>query len=486
MKVTTERTPDCNAVVTVEIDDDRVSQAMRQAAQKISRVRPMPGFRPGKAPYALVERTVGKDTLRDEAIDELAQSVYKQVLVDEKIDAYDIGRLDVPQKEPLVLKFTIPTRPVVKLGDYHSIHLSPKEVAVTDDEVARVLERFQMQQAQMVPVTRPVQWGDLLTANLEFSLEGQEPNKSEGIQIRMQKENPVFPWIEQLIGVNANEPRTITHVFPADESNKELAGKTGTYVVTITDIKEPHLPVVDDELAKSISQFQTLDQLKGSIRSTLLAQKQNDEENRFADEVVDAVMAQSEILYPASMLEDETNQEIQRSKEFAARLGMSWEKYLELSNKTEEQLKDEIKPRAEKRLKRLLVMMEWVNAENVQVDRKEVDVEIDRRAQEAARNGGRADQVRRTLSSASNRRDIEFGLKIGKGVNRLVAMVKGEPTSGKILTPDMVREEERLREAQTPSTTAPAPGALITDPSQVRPEDWPRGLDRPLIPGQDK
>ncbi len=488
MKVTTERTPDCAAIVTVEVDDEQINGAMHSAAQRISRARPMPGFRPGKAPYQIVERTVGKDLLREDAVEHLAQDIYKQVLVDEKIDAYDAGKLDIQQKEPLVLKFTIPTRPVVTLGDYRSIHAQPKEVVVTDEEVGEVLNRFQTDQAQMTPVTRPVQMGDLVTADVEGGIEGQPANSNKGLQIRVETEKPVFPWVEQLVGMNPNEPRAITYTYPADDSNPNLAGKTATYTVTVTEIKESHLPPIDDELAKSISQYETLDQLKGYIRNTLLGQKQAEEDNRFTDEVIDAVVAQSQIAYPPSMLEDEINQEVERSKQFAQRLGLGWDKYLELAGKTPDQFREEQRPRAEQRLKRLLVVLQLMEAENVEVSPKEVDVEIDRRAQEAARQGQRADQTRRTLSAPASRRDIEFNLKMSKAVDRMVAMAKGEPTSGKILTPEMLREEQRAREVaekQQQSTTQPA-GGLITDPSKIRAEDWPRGLDRPIIPGQEK
>lgn len=487
MKVTTERTADCNAIVTVEVDEEQVGRAMKTAAQRISRIRPMPGFRPGKAPYAIVERAVGKDVLRDEAIDELAQDLYKQVIKDEKIDVYDAGKLDVPQKDPLVLKFTIPTRPVVTLGDYRSIHLKPEDVNVTDEEVKQVLDRFQMEQAQMVPVTRPVQMGDLLTLDTNGGLEGQKPNESKGLQVRVETDKPVFPWVDQVVGMNVNEPRQVTYTYPPEESNTNLAGKSATYQVTVTDIKEPHLPAIDDELAKAVSPYETLDLLKGYIRTTLLAQKQNEEENRFTDQVIDTVVEQAQIAYPASMLGDEMEQEISRSKEFAQRLGMTWDKYLELSGKTPEQFQEDQRPRAEKRLKRLLVIMQLVEDEQIQVSSKEVDVEIDRRAQEAARTGGRADQVRRSLSNSQSRRDIEFNLKMTKAIERMVAIAKGEPTSGKIITPEMAREEQRAREMAEAAAKQPsAPKGLITDPSQVRPEDWPRGLDRPLLPGQEE
>ncbi len=487
MKVTTERTPDCQAVVNVEVDDEQLKRATEAAARRISRVRPIPGFRPGKAPVAAVERTVGKEALREEAVEELAQSLYKQVLKDEKIDAYDAGKLDIAQKEPLVLKFTVPTRPQVKLGDYKSIHMRPKEVVVADEEVEQVLNRYQMDQAEITPVTRPVQMGDMLTIDVNGGIEGQGTNENKGLQVRMETEKPIFPWLDQLIGMNPNETRAITYSYPADDPNPNLAGKTATYSVTVTDIKETHLPSVDDELAKAVSQYENLAQLKGYIRTTLQQQKEREEDARFTDEVVDAVVSQSEIQFPSLMLEDEINQETERSKQLAQRLGLTWDKYLSLSGKKEQEYREEQRPRAEQRLKRLLVILELMEAEQVEVTPKEVDVEIDRRAEEAARQGGRADQTRRALSAASARRDLEFNLKLSKTVDRIVAMAKGEPVSGKIVTPEMVREEERARlQAASAEQAARPSGGLITDPSQVRPEDWPRGLDRPIIPGEER
>ncbi len=487
MKVTTERTPDCQAIVNVEVDEEQVKRATESAARRVSKVRTIPGFRPGKAPVTAVERTVGKEVLRDEAIDELAQSLYKQVLKDEKIEPYDAGKLDIAQKEPLVLKFTIPTRPEVKLGDYRSIHMRPREVVVTDEEVAQVLNRYQLEQAEMTPVTRPVQEGDLLAIDVNGGIEGQPANENKGLQVRMDHEKPLFPWLDQLIGVNPGETRTINYTYPADDENPNLAGKTATYTVTVTDIKETHLPPVDDELAKAVSQYENIAQLKGFIRNTLQQEKEREEDARFTDEVVDAVVNESEIHYPALMLDDEINQEIERSKQLAQRLGLTWEKYLSLSGKNEQQFREDQRPRAEQRLKRLLALLELMDAEKVEVTPKELDVEIDRRAEEAARQGGRADQTRRSLSAASAKKDLEFNLKLSKTIDRIVAMAKGEPVSGKIVTPEMVREEERARQrAAAEEQAARTPVGLITDPSKVRPEDWPRGLDRPVIPGEER
>ena len=305
------------------------------------------------------------------------------------------------------------------------------------------------------------------------------------MQITIDKDKGPFPWVDQLVGANLNEARTVTYVYP-DDASESLKGKTATYAITVTDLKEPHLPELNDDFVKSISVLETIDQLKQRIRTNLYTEKEQEEASRFADLVLDTIVEQSQIAYPPSMMDDETDQDVARSKELATQLGLTWDKYLQLSGKDEAAYRIDVRPRAEKRLKRLLTLMQLAEDEQIQVADKEVDVEIDQRAQSAAEQGGNAAQTRRALSSKESRHDIEFNLKLSKTVDRIVALAKGEPTSGKIITPEMLREEMRLREqAQAPSG-APAPGGLITDPSQVTSANWPRGLDHPIIPGEGK
>jgi len=487
MKVTREQRPDCSAVVTVEVDEEQLKGAMTSAAQRVSRVRPIAGFRPGKAPYDRVEKAVGKEILLDEAIDVLAQSLYKQVLRDEKIDPYDMGKLDVKQREPLILEYTIPTRPVVTLGDYREIHLQPNPVTVTEDEIQNVLERLQKEQAELTPITRPAQKGDLMTLDVNGGFESEEPVERKGLQIELGIERPVFPWLDQLIGSTPNETRAITYTYPDDDAEESRRGKVVNYTVTVTDLKEPKLPALDDDLAKTVSEFETLDQLKQQIREGLLAQKQEEEEDRFANEVVDLIVDKSQIAYPVSMLEDEMNIEVERARGFAAQLGLTLEKYLELASKTEAQFKEDARPVAEKKVRRLLTLLELIRAENISVSREEVDTEITHQTMHAAQRGSREKDARKAYSSQQARKDFEWNLKVRKVVERIVAMAKGEPTSGMIVTPDMVRQEEQKRAREMAgAASAKASGDLITDPSKVRSQDWPQGLQRPLVPGQDK
>lgn len=487
MKVTTEQRPDCSAVVTVEVDPEQLHGAMVSAAQRVSRARPIAGFRPGRAPYDRVEKAFGKELLLDEAIDGLAQSLYKQVLRDEKIDPYDMGKLDIKQREPLILEYTIPTRPVVALGDYRDIHAQPNPVTVVDSEIGEVLARIQKEQAELTPVTRPAQMGDMLMVDINGGFEGEAPIERKGLQIELTAEKPVFPWLDQLVGANANEARAVKYTYPDDDADESHRGKQVDYTVTITDIKEPKLPPLDDDLAKSVSEFGTLDLLKMQIREGLTAQKQNEEEDRFANQVVDQIVEKSQIAFPGSMLDDEINIEMERVRGFAAQLGLTLEKYLELTQKTEAQFREDARPVAEKKVRRLLTLIELIRVENIGVTRPEVDEEIAHQTLHAVQRGSREKDARRAYSTPQARKDFEWNLKVRKVVERVVAIAKGEPTTSAILTPEILRQQEqqRARERAEAAGAKPTPG-LITDPSQVRSQDWPQGLQRPLVPGQDK
>lgn len=469
MKSSTELTPDHQAVVTVEVDEEQMQRAMQRAAQHVSRIRPLAGFRPGKAPYNLIERAVGKELLVEEAIEDLSKSIYADILKDNQIEPADQGHLQVVQKEPPILKYTIPKRPEVKLGDYKSIHVTPEEVTVSDEEVDQVLSRYQTSQAAMVPVERGIEKGDTVTLDIKGGVPDHPEVDEKNVRVIIgDPKQPGLPFEDQLMGLKAGETKDVTYTYPEEYADEAFRGKTAQYAVSIGDIKETQMPELSDDFAQAVSQFQTLEQFKGNIRDILRRQKEREEEVRYADRVVDAVVEISEIHYPPVMLEREAESDLERLQHDVKRLGLTWEKYLEMSGKTKEQAVEEIRPRAEKELKRVLVLNELLEVEKPQVTRDEVNADIDRRVQETERAGGNAQVARRSYTAREARQNIEFNLRLNKVLAKLIATAKGEPVSGKILTPGMLADREK----------SPIPTGLITDPSQVRQEDWPKGLER--------
>lgn len=467
MNITTEISPQREAIVTVEVDAERMQRALVRAAQNVSRMRPMPGFRPGKAPLAVVERAVGKDLLLDEALEELSHDLYGEILKSEDLDPVEAGRSEVAQKDPPILKYTVPLRPEVKLGDYTSLHMQPEEVSVSDEEVDEVIARFQLNQATIAPVTREVRKNDVVSIDISGGVPDGEPLDHKNVQFAIADPNrPGLPYDEQLLGMTAGETRAATYTYPDNYEDVALRGKTATYHVTVHEIKETQLPELTDEFAQAISQFKTFEQFKGNIREVLRKQKEKDAEKAFTDKVLDAIVDMSQITYPPVVLEQEVDHQLDHFKENVATLGLGWQKYLELTGHTEDKVKEDVRPGAEKNLKHLLAMFELVKAENIQVTKQEVDADIERRVQAAVEEGGKAITARRSLTTPDARRDLESNLKLGKMLTKVLARVKGDAVSGMIVTPDMVKQME----------TNPIPTGLITDPSQVRAEDWPKGL----------
>ncbi len=459
MQITKEITPDRQAIVTVEIDDDQMQAAMKRAAQNISRIRPMPGFRPGKAPYEMVERTFGKDVLVEEAVDQLSRNLYSQVLRESDLTPIAVGNLEIVQKEPPILKYTIPVAPEVKLGEYKDVRMKPEEVEITDQEVNDVLNRFQLTQATMTPVERAVQNGDVITVDVVGGVEGEEPVSETDLRVTVgDKAQAYLPFDEQLLGMNVGETREIDHTYPEDYEDEKFRGKAAHYSVKLQDIKEQQLPELTDEFAQAVSQFKTLDQFKGNIRDILRRTKERDNDAKFANDVLQAIVEQSEIAYAPQMLEHELEHDLEHFKENMQQMGLAWDNYVRLSGKTEEQIKQELKPNAEKRLKQLLILGELIRAENISVTNEQIKQDIERRVQESVEAGANANVARRAYSSQDARDNIAFNLRVNQVMNKIVAMAKGESVSGLILTPDMVRGE------------SPIPTGLITDPKQVRQE----------------
>lgn len=469
MKISTEYTPDRQAIVTVEVDDEQMQGALKRAAQSVSRIRPLPGFRPGRAPYEMVERAFGKDLLVDEAVEELARSLYAKVLKESEVQAVEVGSLDIVQKDPPIFKYTIPVVPEVKLGDYKSIHMTPGQVEVSDEEVEQVINRFQLTQATTVPVTRPAQKGDVITADVVGGLPSATPVEEKNLRVTIGDDKGArLPFDEQLIGMNPGETREIDFTYPEDYSDTAYRGQTAHYTVTLHDIKETQLPELTDEFAQAVSQFKTLDQFRGNIRDILRRQKERDEENRFANSVLEAVADQAEIAFPPVMLEHELDHDVEHFQDDVKRLGLAWDQYVRLSGKTPEEIRTDLRPTAEKRLRQMLVLGELIKAENITVTPQEVSEEIERRVEAGVQEGGNANTLRRAYRQKDARENLEFNLRVNRLMDRLLAIVRGDPTSGKILTPDMVRDEAN-----------PIPSGLIADPRQVREQDWPRGLELP-------
>ena len=452
MKITTEEIENCQIAMTIEVEDAEAEKALRKAARALSRKLKIPGFRPGKAPYNIVVRYLGIETVQEQVVDDLAEKLYKQAIKEKGIEPYDTASLDEVTWNPLILRLTVPMPPRVDLGAYRQLRLTPEEVTVTDEQVNGVLEQIRQQNALLQPVERPAQIGDTVTIDIEATVDGEVVLSNDGREmiLREGSRHPVPGFAQALVGMRPGEERVFELPYPEDYYRQELAGRQAEFRVLMDSVKEKVLPPVDDVLAMTTG-YDSADDLKEAIRAELLKQAQIKADERFINTVVDRVVEGATIAFPPTMLEREIDDMVKEQDRHLEQRGMKLAEFLEIRDQTEEDFREELRPHAEKRLRQSLLLGEVVKAEQLALKEDEVDEEIERRS---LLMGERADDFRKILSSPQGILVVRNELLARKAVERLVAIAKGESPE---LQPEEDVEEAAESESAVVETSAEEP-----------------------------
>jgi trigger factor len=416
--------------MTVEVSEDRVKPALQAAAREISRRHPVRGFRPGKAPLEYVVREYGERAVYEMALEDLGQKVYAEALDQEKIEAYGPGSMVEMQLKPLVLKFVVPLKPIVDLGDYRALRVPYTAPTVSEDEVQRVLNNLRERQAVLEPVERPAQLGDVVTLDINAFLgEGLNPSdflmtdKDVALQLDENGDWPMPGFPQKMIGIAAGETRKFDLVFADDYANESLRGQTAHFEVTAKEVKQRSLPELNDDFAREVGDFQTFEELQNRVREDLRRQVERVTEREYSDAVLNQLVAQSTIVYPPHLLEQELQDLLEDLDRRLREQNLTLDDYLKIEGKTQEQLKEENRSRAEERLKRALVLGRIVEAERIEVTPEEVKAEIDR---QSAFFGDQAGRVLQILKSDQGRQSLVIEMLTNKAVQRLMAIARGE------------------------------------------------------------
>ncbi len=424
MEVTTETIAPREIEITIRPDAEQVEDAMRQAARKVAQQVRIPGFRPGKAPYALVERTVGKELLTDEAAEILAPDLYRQAIEQAGYQPYDRPTLRVTQQEPLELKIRVPLEPLVELGDYCSLRVEPEPpVVVSDEQVERLLQEIREEHGSWEPVDRPAQLGDQVTLDIKGT-SGEEPIFDEtGTTLTLEETLSPPGFAQAVAGMRPGETKQVDLTYPQDAANKDLAGKTVAFTLTLRELKERKLPDLNDEFARSVGDYASLEELKNRLREALKAEMESEANDRLATRALDQLVQQSKIEYPNLALEREIDRLIERQQSRLRQQGFSLETYLRVTHKSMAQLRDELRPQAEENLRRLLVLEQVSKAEKVTVEPEELGTEINRIA---SAYGESAPRMREALQGLAPSLEIMRDIMLRKAIERLVAIATGK------------------------------------------------------------
>ncbi|WP_337406147.1 trigger factor [Mitsuokella jalaludinii] len=410
MKVTVENGENQQVTLTIEVEAAEVNKAVDQACKRLANRVSIPGFRKGKAPRMIVERHVGKDAVLQEAFDIVAPKALSKAFDEQKIDPVTRPSVDIETLEEgkdLVFKATVTPRPEVKLGDYKGLNVPKNEVNITDEDVEKQLKTFQDRQGKLVdaPEGAEVKDGDFTTLDFKGFVDGEAFDGGEGKDYPLQiGSNSFIPGFEdQLVGAKIGEERDVNVKFPEEYHAKELAGKDATFKCTIRSIKTKELPAIDDELAKKVSKFETLDELKADIRKNLEENAERTAENDQKSAAIEMATNNITVDIPAVMIDNRVTAMIQEMAMRLEQQGMKLEQYLQYASTDIAKLREQYRETAEKNVKTDLMLEEVAKAEDIKVEAKDLDEEV---AAMAAAYGATPQQVQKIIKEQGRIGDL--------------------------------------------------------------------------------
>ncbi|MCL0029372.1 trigger factor [Dehalococcoidia bacterium] len=418
MRISSDRIEGCQVVLNIEAETEEMERALEGTYRRLVKQAVVPGFRKGKAPRPMLERHLGRTALLNDAWDRLVPELYEQAVKEQGIEVFGQPQVEVTQVDPLIFRATVPVRPVVELGDYHAIKVTPEVVEITGDKIDEALEKLRRTQVVWEPVEREARLGDLVGLYVEGSIEGKIllDKESEWYHLSADSTAPVPGFAGQVVGMKAGDEKEFALPFPEDHANPELAGKDCLFKVSISEVKEEHLPELNDEFAKSLEQdVETMDQLREKIAGSLKAAADSDARNKLERQVVEAVVGQADLEFPAVLVEREVDRMVHQ--QMMALGGLDIDEYLKLRNLTREQYRDQLRPVAEKRVANALVLKKVAEEEKMEVSDSEVDAEVGRRVENAGEDGKR---VQEALSSPEARESLRDDLLARKAIDLLV------------------------------------------------------------------
>ena len=442
--------------MTIEVERERLDEAREKALRKLAPRAKVPGFRPGKAPKNMVLRYFGEERVLDEALDVLVPAVYKEaVLADESIDPIARPRLEVETTEPLVVKATIPVRPTVDLGDYQSVRIETQPVAVDESRVDETIEILRRRAATHEPIERALGWRDIARIDLHAEVEGEPLVQQQEAEVQLSEERDVlFPGFEeQIIGHAKGESLEFDLAVPEDLNSEKFAGKQAHFTVTILETKEEVLPELDEEFTKAVGEgFESVEALRARIREDIEKAEQERLDEGYHDEILTKLVEGATIEFPPVMLESEVDRLLHDQAGHVER-GEGLDRYLAAIGRTEEEVRAELRPIAELRLRRSLVLSKVAEAEDIEVTPEEVESEIETLTSSA---GAQGDRLRELFGSPDGRATIRRNLLTRKTLARLIEIATQDAPVTAPVAPEAPKRKKRAKKAQPEAEAAAA------------------------------
>jgi trigger factor len=422
MQITTTPAPKSTVIVEVEVPAERLTRAVGEATRALSQRTRVPGFRPGKAPRGVLEAVLGPGAVLEEAVDRLVNTSYRDALVEKEILPLTNAEVEIVQAEegkPLIFKATVPVRPDVKLGDYQSFNFTP-EIETTDDpKVEKVIEELRDQNASLSPVEdRGAVKGDYAVIKYEGSRDGApfEGGSTERMPLIIGEDRLIPGFEDELVGLKVGDTKGFDITFPEDYAEESLAGQKAHFEVELRELREKILPDADDDFARSMGDFADLATLRTEVRKRLERNALDKARHTFSDRIIEYAVANATIELPDVLVEQEVEVMHDEFRGALARQGISDEAYAKVSGKSHEDLHNDFRPDAEKRVRVLLVLSKIAEVEGLTVDDADIQAEVDRGKERYARD----QKLVKYFDSERGRNYIRSTLRRSKVVEKLV------------------------------------------------------------------
>ncbi len=388
MSVQVEKLEKNMAKLTVEVPAEEFETALEKAYQKKKNRISLPGFRKGKAPRRMIEKMYGAGIFYEDAANELIPQTYSKAADECGEDIVSRPEFDVVQIEkgkPFIFTAQVALKPEVTLGEYKGLEVEKTSVSVSGEEVDREVESEREKNARIIDVDdRSVQDGDMIKLDFEGFVDGEAfaGGKGDNYQLTIGSGSFIPGFEEQLIGAGIGEDVEVNVTFPEDYQAEELKGKAAVFKCKVNEIQVKDLPEADDEFAQDVSEFDTLAEYRDDVRARLLAKKEADAKNIKQGQAVEKAVANASMEIPDPMVDEQVRRMADDFTRNIESQGLTVEQYMQFTGMTADQLLDQMRPEALKRIQNSLVLEAIAKAENIQISEEHLDEEIAKMAKQ--------------------------------------------------------------------------------------------------------
>ena len=400
----------------ITVDAEKFQNAIKEAYKKNAKNINIPGFRKGKAPYAFVEKYYGAEVFFEDALNLIYAEVVDEAITESGLkvinDKMDFDLVSISKEEGVDFKVTLTTYPEITLGEYKGLKAEKVIAKVEDSEVDAQVNAMAERNARMVEVAdRAAQMGDTVTFDFEGFCDGEafEGGKAEKYALELGSGQFIPGFEEQIAGKNIGDEFDVIVTFPSDYGAENLAGKDATFKCKLHEIKFRELPAIDDEFAKDVSEFDTLEALKEDLKAKALERKQKISEEEMENDLVQQIVDSIEGEIPEAMYENRLNQSVE---EFAYRLqsqGLNLETYLKYTNSTIDEFKKSFRPQAESQVKFRLALEKIVELEKIEATEEDINAQLEKMAKDY---GMEVEQIKNAVPTEEIAKDLAVGKAI--------------------------------------------------------------------------